>query len=113
MKTSCIVEQDDTPRTIEKPKKIDVAYRLFENAWYDSGMEVVDGMPYLTRSAFKEKLVKDGFGADRTIENHLSPAYSDKTIGILLNSRIIESYLNGWTVVDNGRRSVLLLYKNH
>ena len=76
-------------------------------------MDVVDGCPYLTKSAFKNKLVTDGFGADRTIENHLSSAYSDKTIGMLLNSRIIESYLNGWTVVDNGRRSALLLYKNH
>jgi len=113
MKTSCIVEQDTTPRAVEKPKKIDVAYRLFENAWYASDMDVVDGCPYLTKSAFKNKLVTDGFGADRTIENHLSSAYSDKTIGMLLNSRIIESYLNGWTVVDNGRRSALLLYKNH
>jgi len=110
MKTSCIVEEDDEERQAKKSSKVEEKYRYFENAWYAMGQKVMAGNPFLSRANLKMQLVKDNPDKkDRTLENELTPSYANKLIGTLLNNRIIESFMDGWVVVEPVKRSALLL----
>jgi phage/plasmid primase-like uncharacterized protein len=111
--TSAVIVQAEKDNTEPKKKdgKIDTHRKTWENAWAASGMDELDGYPYLTRSALRDKLEADG-NAERTVRNMLNPSYSDKLIGYLLNSEVIEATQNGWIMRDEVHASVLLMRKN-
>jgi hypothetical protein len=102
---------DVAQNTVKKDSKIDTHRKTWENAWAVSGMDELDGFPYLTRSALRDKLQADG-NAERTVRNMLNPSYSDKLIGILLNAEIIETKQNGWIMRDEIHASALLMRKS-
>jgi hypothetical protein len=84
---------------------------MFENAWFDSGAEVINDQPYLSRSALKEKLAKDG-NAERTVRNMINPSYTDKLIGYLMQSGMIQASEHGWIMVNELETNAMLLRKN-
>ena len=75
-----------------------------------TGAEEREGLPYVSRSALKDKLAADGRKA-RTIENDLSAAYPDKLIGALVLSEIISPIEHGWVVCDEVQASAMLMRK--
>jgi putative DNA primase/helicase len=108
--TSAVVVQAQAPQAPKKESKLDGHRKTFENAWWATGAEVRDGLPYLSRSALKDKLASDG-RKPRTIENDLSAAYSDKLIGSLINSEIISPIEHGWVICDEVQASVMIMRK--
>jgi len=108
--TSAVVVQTEAPQAPKKESKLDGHRKTFENAWWATGAEEREGLPYVSRSALKDKLTADGRKA-RTIENDLSAAYPDKLIGALVLSEIISPIEHGWVVCDEVQASAMLMRK--
>lgn len=108
--TSAVVVQTEAPQAPKKESKLDGHRKTFENAWWVTGAEEREGLPYVSRSALKDKLAADGRKA-RTIENDLSAAYPDKLIGALVLSEIISPIEHGWVVCDEVQASAMLMRK--
>lgn len=108
--TSAVIVEARTPSIPKKESKLEASRKAFENAWWSSGAEERNGLPYISRSALKDKLAADGRKA-RTIENDLSAAYPDKLIGSLILAQIITPFEHGWIVVDDVQASAMLVRK--
>jgi len=108
--TSAVLVEAQAPAIIKKDSKIESHRKTFENAWWGTGAEVREGLPYISRSALKDKLAQDG-RKPRTIENDLSPSYPEKMIGALILSEIISPIEHGWMVVDEVQSSAMLMRK--
>ena len=108
--TSAVVVEAQAPVAPRKESKLDSHRKLFENGWWASGAETRDGLPYLSRSALKDKLAADG-RKPRTVENDLSPSYPDKLIGSLIQAEIISPYEHGWVVIEDAQASAMLIRK--
>lgn len=110
--TSAITTQAQAPaEPTKKDSKIEGHRKTWENAWWASGAEVRDELPYLSRSALKDKLTQDG-NAERTVRNMINPSYNDKLIGALLQADMIQNTEHGWVMVDEVNASSMLLRKN-
>lgn len=110
--TSAVPVQASAPAApSKKDSKIDAHRKMWENAWWASGAEVVNEQPYLSRSALKDKLASDG-NAERTVRNMINPSYNDKLIGALLQSGLIEASEHGWTMIEETQASSMLMRKN-
>jgi putative DNA primase/helicase len=109
--TSAVIVPADAPAEAKKPTKIDAHRKTWENAWWASGAEELNGSPYLSREALKAKLDQDG-NAERTIRNMINPSYTDKLIGALLLSGMIEACDGGWIMVNETHAAALLLRKS-
>jgi hypothetical protein len=84
----------------------------FQKAWIAAGMELNQGVPYLSRSAFADFLATTFGYTERTIKNQLNPAYDQNIIGYLLRYECIKAYGNGWLMNENEVISTSLLLKN-
>lgn len=114
MATTCVAVQDNDAQKAEphkKPSKHQENIRLFERAWWASGAEDQNGLPYLSRSALRDFLVKEG-ASERTAKNKTEASRQDGLIGKLLNSGVIEVFEHGWVVVDNLEVSAMMLRKS-
>ena len=111
--TSAILIQADAPIKPEKESKLSLFIKQFSNAWFYSGCDVIDNVPYLTKSALKDKLSKDDPQLSaRTLENHVTPSYANCIIGTLINGNVIEAHDHGWLVRDKAMLSNMLIVKN-
>lgn len=109
--TSAVIVEAAAPmQANKKDSKIDMHRKTFENAWWGTGAEIREGLPYISRSALKDKLAADG-RKPRTIENDLSAAYPDKLIGALILAEIISTLEHGWIVVDEVQSSAMMMRK--
>ena len=109
--TSAVIVETSAPVQItKKDSKIDTHRKTLESAWWGTGAEEREGLPYISRSALKDKLAADG-RKPRTIENDLSPAYPDKLIGALILAEIISPLEHGWVVVDDVQSSAMMMRK--
>jgi hypothetical protein len=108
--TSAVIVQAEAPTAPKKESKLDAHRKAFENAWWGTGAEIREGLPYVSRSALKDKLAADG-RKPRTIENDLSAAYPEKLIGALILSEIISPLEHGWLVIDDVQSSAMMMRK--
>jgi phage/plasmid primase-like uncharacterized protein len=108
--TSAVIVQTEAPTAPKKESKLDAHRKAFENAWWGTGAEIREGLPYVSRSALKDKLAADG-RKPRTIENDLSAAYPEKLIGALILSEIISPLEHGWLVIDDVQSSAMMMRK--
>lgn len=109
--TSAVVVEADAPQEVKKPSKLDGYIKLFEAAWWASGAEIRNDSPYVTRAALREKLLNDG-RKPRTVENDLTPSYTEKMIGHLIVMEMITTHEHGWIVTDPGHSSSMMIRKS-
>jgi phage/plasmid primase-like uncharacterized protein len=109
--TSAVLVAGQEPVKAKKDSPIVKHQKLFENAWWTSGAEDIDGQPYLTRAALIRKLESDDM-ADRTIKNMLNPSYDNKLIGALLLANMIEKQNDGWVIIDKVWASAMVVSRN-
>lgn len=108
---SAVLAVEEPPEAPRKESKLDGHRKTWERAWWASGAEIREGNPYVSRSALKDLLTKDG-NAERTVRNMVNPSYSDKLIGALIQGEIIEPFEHGWIMVDEVNSSAMLQCKN-
>jgi phage/plasmid primase-like uncharacterized protein len=113
--TTCVAVHDkeasDT-KPHKKPTKHDENMRTIERAWRNSGKEIRNGMPYVSRSALREMLVNDG-ASERTAKNKTESSRADGLIAPMLNAGILEQFEHGWVIVDEVQISSLMLMKSN
>lgn len=112
--TTCVALQDEDSNATKphkKPTKHDENMRIVERAWWSSGAEEREGLPYVSRSALRELMVKDGM-AERTAKNKTEASRSDSIIAQLLNAGILESMEHGWIFINEAQSSAMLMQKN-
>jgi hypothetical protein len=108
-----VLDEDATnsSQKVEKSKKAKFLH-TYQKAWIASGMDVAADGPYLSRSAFSDYLAKTFGYSERTIRNHLNPAYDQNIIGYLLRYECIRIFNHGWVLLDDETVSASLLLKN-
>jgi phage/plasmid primase-like uncharacterized protein/KaiC/GvpD/RAD55 family RecA-like ATPase len=112
--TTCVAVPDEgasTTKPHKKPTKHDENVRTVERAWWASGAEERDGSPYISRSALRDLLVKDGM-SERTAKNKTEASRPDGIIAQLLNAGTLETFEHGWIFVNETHASALLMQKN-
>jgi len=109
--TSAVLAASDAPPVREKEPAGSKHRKTFERAWFESKAETVDGAPYLTRSALRQHLERDGWKAS-TIDQAVKPsARPGSVIRDLLDAGFIAAKDHGWIVIDPMRASGLILAK--
>jgi phage/plasmid primase-like uncharacterized protein len=86
--------------------------KLFEQAWWDSGADILDDKPYLSRSALMDYLINKKEMKETGAEQACKASANGKLICELLLSEVIDKHAHGWVVVDNIWASALGLRKN-
>ena len=109
--SSAVVSLTEAPVAPKKESKVAALRKQFEAAWYASGAEDKDGLPYVSRSALKAKLVADGC-TELTAEKKMKPGYPDQLIGALIIAEIISPFADGWVISNKVDASALMLDKN-
>jgi hypothetical protein len=92
----------------QESSKLGEHKKMFDNAWWETGAEIIDGRPYVAREKLLTELVKKGIKESYAL-NMLKPANTGRLIGALINSEQIAPESEGWRVVDNVWASSLLL----
>ena len=112
--TTCVAVPDDeaaTTKPHKKPTKHDENNRTVERAWWSSGAEEREGLPYLSRSALRDLLIKDGM-SERTAKNKTEASRQDGIIAQLLNAGTIEPTEHGWIFINEAQVSAMMMQKN-
>ena len=110
--TSAVILQEDAPVSEKKSgSKIDTHRKTFENAWWSSGCEERNGLPYLSRSAMVDYLVQKMDVGEASARQYIKPSATGRPIADLLVAEIIEAFEHGWTVVDEAQASAMLIRK--
>ncbi len=112
--TTCVAIPDDESNATKphkKPTKHDENVRTVERAWWSSGAEERNGLPYLSRSALRDLLVKDGM-AERTAKNKTEASRPEGIIAQLLNAGTLETLEHGWIFINDVQASAMLMQKS-
>jgi len=112
--TTCVAIPDDEANITKphkKPTKHDENVRTVERAWWSSGAEERDGLPYLSRSALRDLLVKDGM-AERTAKNKTEASRPEGIIAQLLNAGTLETFEHGWIFINEVQVSAMMMQKS-
>jgi hypothetical protein len=108
--TSAVVALVEAPAAPKKESKVDGLRKQFEAAWWASGAEERSGMPYLSRSALRAKLISDGC-SEATADKKLKPGSADQLIGALLIAEIISPADAGWVVSNEVHATAMVIIK--
>jgi hypothetical protein len=110
VKSATLVLVDAPIKQTAADNKMQEHRKMFENAWFDSGAEDLKGEPYISRSAFKEYLDKQGI-AKATAQKMLNSNETSRLIGKLINSNILRSEGHGWVVNDKLMAQSMLIMR--
>lgn len=110
--TSAVIVQAQAPIVTKKDSKIDSHRKTFENAWWSSGAEERNGLPYLSRSAMMDYLVQKMNVSESSAKVYIKPSATGKPIADMLVAEIIESFEHGWIVIDDTQASVMMIRKS-
>jgi len=110
--TSAVIVQAQDPTAARKDSKIDSHRKTFENAWWASGAEERNGLPYLSRSAMVDYLVQKMDVSEVSAKVYIKPSATGKPIADLLVAEIIEAFEHGWLVVNDAHASSMLIRKS-
>jgi hypothetical protein len=111
--TSAVLAASEAPPVREKESPGAKNRKVFENAWWASKAEVLDGLPYLSRAALRQYLAATNGWAEGTIDQQLRPSGTPgKLIRDLLDCKFVIAKNHGWQVIDPIRGSGLILAKS-
>jgi putative DNA primase/helicase len=109
--SSAVPVEAAPPVTAKKDSKIDGHRKAFENAWWSSGAEERNGLPYVTRSAMVDYLINHLDITPASARVYIKPSATGKPIADLLLAHIIEPIENGWIVTNEADASAMMMRK--
>lgn len=112
--TTAIFNITDAPEVSQprKENKHQKFIKMFENAWWESGAEVRNGKPYVSRSAFMNHFLTSGIcSSEASARKYVQAGTVGKPVNELLSGGLIADFEHGWTMEDGVTSSVLLLRK--
>ena len=110
--TSAVIIQAQAPIVAKKDSKLDTHRKTFENAWWSSGAEERNGLPYISRSAIMDYFVQKLDVSEASAKQYIKPSVPGKPIADLLTAQIIEAFEHGWIVIDQVQSSAMLIRKS-
>jgi len=110
--TSAVLATADAPPVREKESPGAKHRKTFENAWWASKAEVLDGAPYLTRAALRQYLETSGWKPTTVDQGLKASARPGSLIRDLIDCKYLEPKAHGWVVADQIRSSGLVLAKS-
>ena len=110
--TSAVIVQAQAPTSAKKDSKIDNHRKTFENAWWSSGAEERNGLPYLSRSAMMDYCIQKLAVSEASAKQYIKPSVPGKPIADLLMSQIIEVFEHGWIIIDEAQASAMMIRKS-
>ena len=111
--TSAVIIQAQEPTvSVKKDGKIDSHRKTFENAWWASGCEERNGMPYISRSAMLDYCIQKLDIKEASAKQYIKPSVPGKPIADLLTAEIIATFEHGWIVVDDNQASAMMIRKS-
>lgn len=112
--TTCVAVPDEeaiATNPHKKPTKHDENMRTIERSWWDSKAEMRNGFPYISRSALKDFLVKNG-STERTARNKTEASRPGSLIMEMLNAEVLQAFEHGWIFINDAQVSAMMMQKN-
>lgn len=109
--SSAVIVECNTPGRCKVDTKLAAHKKMFERAWFASGINIMDGKPYVARDKMLEFLVQNDGNSEATAKNMIKPSHTNRFIGYLINGEIIENTTDGWVVKDKDFTSALLIMR--
>ena len=110
--SAILVKVDAPPDRPKKESKLLSCQKLFDSAWWETGTEIHDGKPYISRSALREYLKVKLNLSSSTAAQHVKPSDTERTVGTLIVAEIISATEHGFVVTDAEFSSNLLIRRN-
>ena len=111
--TTCVAIPGDAPASSSQSKESKATINhmlIIRDAWLHAKMESREGYPYISRSALKEYLFKQG-KAKQTIDNYTNENDDKKLLGQLLSDHVITKFEHGYTVINPEYCSQMMLLR--
>jgi putative DNA primase/helicase len=98
--TSAVLIQAQAVIKDNKESSFEKSRKIFENAWFASGAEILNELPYISRSALADYLSSNLDYKESTIKKHLKPSTKSGLISDLLVAEYIKKDGHGWSVIS-------------
>ena len=105
------VEANFTKQATKQENEIQKDIRKFTNAWWHGGAEDRQDMPYLSRSALLDYLIKNENLAESTAKTYAQESKKGRLIYNLLNAQIIRGHEHGWVIAEPVTASTLMVQR--
>lgn len=112
VKTTCVAMPDEVAQEEAKHKKSEKETEdisIIKRAWFDSGADIIEGVPYITSSALKEFLVKNKINTDKSVGQAVKISSKNNLCGRLYDRGYIDKHGYGFKIIDNLLVSELLI----
>lgn len=110
--TSAVLSATDMLPVPKGTNKLTEAIGVITRAWFHSGADQFDGLPYISRSALVNYLTTEGNINERSAGQYVKESAPGKPIALLTESKIIKRANHGWVIIDESINSSLFLQKN-
>lgn len=110
--SSVVILPTEPVKAERKDQKLTEYLKWFEEAWFISEREAIDGFPYLPRTAVLDYLQTHHNFAKRTAENQVAPSRKGCFANTLTSSGKGKITEKGWTLVDPALASSLMLQRS-
>lgn len=107
--TSAVIQIEQAPAKEKKESEYQKDIRKFSNAWFHSGAESRNEMPYLSRSALVNYLIQNEGVSESTAKTYAQESKKGRLIYNLLNAEIIVAHEHGWMVCEPVTASTLMM----
>ena len=112
--TGAVFTLEDNPPTKKDKKELAINkhIKMFENAWWHSGAEIRNNVPYCSRSGFLNYLVAKMGISEASSKVYVRESATGRPIADLLLADVITSSEHGWVVANDVLASSLLIRKS-
>lgn len=109
---SAVLVAAQAPPERKKESKLDTWRHMFESAWWDSGAEIANGKPFVSRSALLDYLKIKLDLSEAYAQQYLKPSVTDKLIGALILAEMVERNGAGFAVICQNMADNMTRAKN-
>ena len=109
---SAVLVAAQAPPERKKESKLDTWRHMFESAWWDSGAQIANGTPFVSRSALLDYLKIKLDLSEAYAQQYLKPSVTDKLIGALTLAEMVEKSGAGFAVICQNMADNMVRAKN-
>lgn len=110
--TSAVMQQTDQPSEPPKETAISKHQKTWEAAWWHSGAEFKDGVPFINRDQMVAFFIEQRGLTEATAKQYAKPTAAKRPICELLEAGIIGVSDDGWIMLDQNHQVALSIAKN-
>jgi len=109
---SAVLVKADPPAETNKESKLASFKKFITTAWFDTGAEVDNGAPYISRSALMDYVKLKMDCSENTAKQHLKASDPKRLIGVLTVAEVVSPQGHGWAIICPELASGMMVRKN-